>query len=112
MLKSNAHQKDDTANPGTMADANKIIIALITKVKRPRVIKLIGSVKSKIKGLINIFKIPRTIATTVATQKLGIVTPADKIYPVTKTASAFNKSSIIMFILFRDRSRSSASPFS
>lgn len=74
-----AHQKETTANPGTIAATSIIIKAFTTKVKRPNVIKLMGKVRIKMRGLTNIFKIPKTIATTVATQKLGKIIPADNI---------------------------------
>ena len=74
-----AHQKLRTIKPGTIQPASSTIRAFIKKVNKPRVTIFKGRVRSRINGLTNKFKIPKTIATTIATQKLGNVIPADKI---------------------------------
>lgn len=50
--KAKAHQKPSTENPGVNSAASKTTTALITNKNSPKVIKLIGSVKRTIKGLI------------------------------------------------------------
>lgn len=86
-LKAIAHQKFATLNPGTKKAVNSMKNALMTKVNKPSVSMFIGSVRIRIKGFTKTFRIPITTATTTATQKLGIVMPAESRYPVTKTAS-------------------------
>jgi hypothetical protein len=58
-----------------MVDTSKIMTAFTIKVKRPRVIILIGSVKRRSTGLITTFKIPRISATISALKKPFIVIP-------------------------------------
>lgn len=57
-----ADQKEDTANPGVILDAKIINAALITRENSPNVSILIGKVRRKTNGFINIFIRPRTIA--------------------------------------------------
>lgn len=73
-----------TWNPGTSDEASIIINALSTKVKSPKVSRLIGSVSSTRIGFINVLMTPKTTATISAVERSGIVTPG-KIWAVTKT---------------------------
>lgn len=70
-LNSNAGRKPSTRKPPTMAEQNKIIRALITNRNKPNVNMVIGSVKIKISGLINVFNKLKTKATIKA-----VVNPA------------------------------------
>ena len=97
-LKSIAHQNEATTKPGTIPAASQTIKAFIKKVNNPKVNKLSGSVKRIMNGLTKTFRIPNTIATTTATQNVGIVIPADNIYAATNTANDLIKSSMIIFI--------------
>jgi len=62
MLKSTADQNPPTLNPGTIELARRMIRPLITKVKRPSVSRLIGSVRTSRSGLMNMFKSARITA--------------------------------------------------
>ena len=61
-----ASQNPSTLKPGTKFDTKRIIRALITKVKSPIVMMLIGRVKSVITGVKNVFTIASTTATPIA----------------------------------------------
>jgi hypothetical protein len=63
-----AQPKLSKLNPGTIKETNQLIKPIITRVKRPKVKIFIGKVKIKRMGLIIVFKIPKTIATTIAVQ--------------------------------------------
>ncbi len=78
MLKINAHQKPSTLIPSNNLSANKIISALITKRKRPRVTTVIGNVRKTNIGFIMAFKQANTNAKIIAVVILEICTP-DKI---------------------------------
>jgi len=99
-LNNIAHQKLVTIKPGTIQEASSTINALMKKVNNPSVKMLIGRVNNIIKGFIKTFKTPKTIAITTAIHILGTVTPADKIYPVTKTAKDFINNSKNTFMFF------------
>jgi hypothetical protein len=60
--KAIAHQNPSTENPGVNSAASKTRTALMTNKNSPNVIKLIGSVRSTIIGLI--VKLIRMITTT------------------------------------------------
>ena len=66
MLKSNAAQKPETAKPSTNLSAKIIITALITKINKPKVTRVAGSVKKINKGLTTIFNKAITAATIIA----------------------------------------------
>ena len=71
MLKIKAQRNPSTVKPETKFETNKIITALITKVKRPKVKRLIGKVKIKRIGFNTAFIIPRTNAAINAEVKLA-----------------------------------------
>lgn len=52
------------AKPGTMREVSRSKKALMTKVKRPRVMRLMGSVKKVRMGLTIAERIPQMMATT------------------------------------------------
>ena len=62
-------------NPGTIRLAINTRNALITIIKSPRVKMLIGSVRITNMGFTNIFRTPKTIATTAAVTNESIFTP-------------------------------------
>lgn len=66
MLKNNAAQNPETAKPSTNLSANNIITAFITKINKPKVTKVAGSVKKISKGLTIIFNKAITMATIIA----------------------------------------------
>ena len=63
MLKTNAAKNPETPKPSTNVSAIKIIIALITKINKPKVTNVAGSVKKINKGLTTIFNAAITTAT-------------------------------------------------
>ena len=78
-LKSSAHQNPSTLNPFMKLSASNIIRALMTKRNNPNVIMVMGRVSNMSTGFKIAFKIASTTATTIAVQKVSIVTPP-KIY--------------------------------
>jgi len=74
ILKINATQKPETAKPGTTQETRSTIRALIAKVNKPRVKKVIGKVRINIKGLIKALTIPKTKAATKVAQSDTITT--------------------------------------
>ena len=76
--KAKAHQKPSTENPGVNSAASKTTTALITNKNSPKVIKLIGSVKRTIKGLI--VKLIKMMTTTriIPDNRLLIRTPLSR----------------------------------
>ncbi len=66
ILKKSADQKPETAKPSINLSAIKIMIALITKIKSPKVTMVAGNVKKINNGLTIIFKIAITTATIIA----------------------------------------------
>ena len=70
MLNIRAHQNPSTLKPGTRFAARIITNALITKVNKPKVRMLIGSVRIRRMGLRTAFIIPKTTAATRAETKL------------------------------------------
>ena len=66
MLKNNAAKNPETAKPDTNLSAIKIIIALITKINKPKVTNVAGNVKKINKGLTTIFNSAITMATIIA----------------------------------------------
>lgn len=66
IAKKNADQYPETVNPGTINPANQIMNPLIINENKPIVKILIGSVKIKIIGLINILITARTTTSTSA----------------------------------------------
>ena len=77
ILKSNAIQKPETAKPSTNLSASRIIIALITKMNKPNVIKVAGKVKKIKSGLTIIFNNAITMATIIAEKNPSTVTPGN-----------------------------------
>jgi len=66
MLKSKAAKKPETVKPATSLSANKIIIALITKINKPKVTIVAGNVKKNNNGLTTMFSNAITTATIIA----------------------------------------------
>ena len=61
-LKANAHQKPSTVKPETKFSTSKIMMALITSKKRPKVITVIGMVNKMSSGLMMTLAIESTKA--------------------------------------------------
>lgn len=80
-LNRSAHQKFATVKPAISELANIIRAAFITSVKSPRVIMVIGIVRSRIRGFMNVLIRPRTNATIRADKRSDTVTPC-KMYAV------------------------------
>ena len=66
ILNKNAHQKPSTLKPSTNLLPSRMITALITNRKRPRVKIVIGSVSKTRMGFNKVLKMARTIANTIA----------------------------------------------
>ena len=66
MLKNKAAKKPDTAKPSINLSASSIITAFITKINKPKVTIVAGSVKKINKGLTIIFNKEITTATIIA----------------------------------------------
>ena len=90
ILKNNAAKKPDTEKPSTNLSAKRIIIALITNKKSPKVTKVAGKVKKTNNGLTNIFSNAITTATIMADKYPEMATPG-KILDNKITAKAVNK---------------------
>lgn len=75
MLKSKADPNPFTLKSGTIAATRRIISALITKVKSPKIMILNGKVRRSNKGRIKRLTNPRTKATKSAVQKFFTLTP-------------------------------------
>lgn len=67
IAKAMAHQNPSNVNPGISSAASNTKTALMTNKKSPNVIKLIGSVKSTIIGLI--VKLIRMITTRIIPER-------------------------------------------
>lgn len=91
ILKSTAHQKLSTVNPGTIIPTNKINKALIIIRNRPNEIIVIGRVRRTSKGLSNTFKIPKTNATSSAVKKFSTWTPGKTYAAITITKALTNQ---------------------
>jgi len=87
MLNPTAHQNPSTLNPPTKASAIKIIRALITRRKRPKVSTVTGSVKISKIGFTKILSNAKIAATTRAVKKSETSTPP-KILDNTRTMIA------------------------
>jgi hypothetical protein len=87
-LKSKAFKKDVTSKPGTNSAAMITSIALITRVKSPRVKKVIGKVRKTRIGLTKVLSVPRTTATIAAVINVSTSTPGS-MYAAENTASVF-----------------------
>lgn len=77
-LKSSAHQKLSTINPGTIYVVSITRVALIIRVNSPKVIILIGRVRSRKSGFKTAFIIPKTRAVTRAVVKLATWIPGNR----------------------------------
>jgi len=100
-LNASAHQKLETVNPATSELTSMMMSAFRTKVKSPSVNKLIGKVKMRRTGLRNVFTSARTIATTNAVCKSGILTPeaSNQAATYTETVFTISESTIPMKIV-------------
>ena len=96
MLNNKAYQNPLTLNPVTNASQIKIIRALMTNRKRPKVRMVTGKVKMIKMGFTNRFKTIRTAATTTAVKKLSTLMPG-RIFASTTTAIALNTISMSVF---------------
>jgi hypothetical protein len=105
ILKSSAVKNPETAKPATNLSANKIIIALITKINKPKVTIVAGNVKKINKGLTTIFNKAITTATIIAEKYPDTVTPG-KTVAKTNTAKAVNRifKNVFIFINFNLKS--------
>ena len=90
MLKNKAAKKPDTAKPSINLSASSIITAFITKINKPKVTIVAGSVKKINKGLTIIFNKEITTATIIADVYPATEIPG-KILAKTITAKAVNK---------------------
>lgn len=86
--KKSADQKSETANPGTIDAASIIRSAFMTRINRPNVISVTGSVSSINNGLKNVLINPRTIASTKTAVSPDTTTPGSK-YAVIAIANAY-----------------------
>lgn len=75
ILKSNAHQKLATANPGINLSAIMTKNALMTNKNNPRVTTVIGNVRRTSRGRTNALRSPITTAITNAVQMDSTCTP-------------------------------------
>lgn len=75
MEKNNAGINPSIKNPSTIDATNIIIKAFTTRLKRPRVIKFIGSVNKTKNGLMKIFTKPKIRAVQRADQGPSMKTP-------------------------------------
>lgn len=89
-LKRSAHQKLLTWNSSISLSAMMIIMALMTRRKKPSVKKVIGIVKIVKIGLTTAFKKAKTTATIKALTKLSIAIPGSN-FAVITTAIADTK---------------------
>lgn len=78
ILNITAHQKPLTENPSTILSIIIKIHALITRIKRPSVKMVSGSVRNTMTGLMNVLIMASNMATPTAVQKLLILTPSNK----------------------------------
>ena len=77
-LKSNAYQNPSTENPSSNLSASRIIIAFITRRKRPSETIVMGNVSSTMKGLTKAFSNQSTIASMIADQNEVILMPSSR----------------------------------
>ena len=77
-LKSSAHQKLSTINPGMIKSASNIISALITNKKSPSVNTVMGMVKTINKGFKVALNKAKSAATRIAVKKFSTKTPGSK----------------------------------
>lgn len=75
MLKNKAVQNPFTSNPSTKWSHNRMIIALITNKKSPRVKTVTGKVNNTNTGFTKKFNNPSTIATINAVENSSTTTP-------------------------------------
>lgn len=75
ILNKSAQPIPCTVNPGTSQAASKIKLALITRVNKPKLIKLMGRVKISSTGFIRALTTPKIIAVIRAAVEESIVTP-------------------------------------
>ncbi len=66
ILNNKAEKNPETAKPDTNLSASKIIMALITKINKPKVTSVAGKVKKISNGLTTIFNNAITTATIIA----------------------------------------------
>ena len=85
MAASRAAPKLEISKPLTMELASQKIKALITRVNRPRVRKLIGKVRSSRIGLTSALSSPKTREVMSAAQKLAKPTPGTILATINKT---------------------------
>lgn len=78
-LKSKAYQKLATVNPFTNSLHSKMITALMTNKKSPKVTKVTGKVNKTRIGFTNRFSNPSTMATIIEVAKLSTAIPGKKL---------------------------------
>ena len=98
ILNNSAYQNPLTSNPETKASQIKMITALMTKRKSPKVKMVTGKVKMIRMGFTNKFKTISTAATTIAVKKFATLMPG-KMLANTTTAIALNTISINVFCM-------------
>jgi len=74
-LNNKAVQNESTLNPETKLSHSKIITALMTNKKRPKVITVTGSVNKTNTGFTNMFSNPKTTETIIAALNPLTLTP-------------------------------------
>ena len=97
-LNNKAYQKPETLNPSISLSQIKIITALITSRKSPKVIIVKGIVRKTNMGFKNVFNIAKTTATIKAVVKPSTTIPGKK-YANIKTTIVEIKSLISKFIV-------------
>ena len=88
-----------TVKPGTKRLTSNIIKAFKISEKSPRVINVIGSVRSVKTGLTKVLSSPKTTATISAVDRSGTLTSPGTSREVKKTAKALMINFIIRFII-------------
>ena len=97
---NNALKNPSTSNPGAIHPANINISALITKLNKPNVKKLIGKVIICKNGLINVLISAITIQTNIALIKFSTVIPGTIQETMTIKKAYTNQIKILLTIFF------------
>ncbi len=105
ILNISAIQKLEIIKPGIIAATRSTIKALITRVKRPKVKMLIGSVRTSNKGRITALTTPKTKATKSPAQKPLTLAPGISQALIKIAAVLINQvmSSFMCLLLFNNK---------
>ena len=100
MLNKSAIQNPLTPKPSIKASANKIIKALITKRKRPKVTMVIGMVNTTKMGFTMALSMARTMATMIAAPNPLTATPGKKLANNTTSTAVMRRRMMRFMILY------------